>query len=88
MHSSIGKAPFEILYGKPLLPPILRTKENIFSADEFVRDLDIAYQQVRQSITRSQQKQKAAQQINIDVISNLMKINGYYFDLKKLAYGI
>ncbi|MCO5605271.1 hypothetical protein L7F22_059451 [Adiantum nelumboides] len=40
IHSSIGKGPFEILYGKPLLPPILLTQEKIFAADEFVRDID------------------------------------------------
>ena len=32
VHSSIGKAPFEIIYGKVILPPILRTKDEIFAA--------------------------------------------------------
>ena len=50
------KEPFEIMYGKPLLPPILHTKDEIFAADEFVRDIDQAYQQVKQAITRSQEK--------------------------------
>ena len=57
-HSSIGKAPFEIIYGKPLLPPILCTKEKIFAVDEFVRDLDVAHQQVKQAIFRSREKRK------------------------------
>ena len=59
-HSSTGKAPFEIIYGKPLLPPILCTKEKIFAADEFVRDLDVAHQQVKQAISRAQERQKKA----------------------------
>ncbi len=60
IHSSTGKAPFEVIYGKPNLPPILLTKDKIFAADEFVRDLDTAYGQVRHAIQRSQDKQKRA----------------------------
>ncbi|MCO5584776.1 hypothetical protein L7F22_038708 [Adiantum nelumboides] len=59
-HSSTGKAPFEIIYGKPLLPPILCTKEKIFATDEFVRDIDTVFQQVKQAISRTQDKQKNA----------------------------
>ena len=55
-HMSTSKAPFEIMYDKPLLPPILHTKDEIFAADEFVRDIDQAYQQVKQAIARSQEK--------------------------------
>ncbi|MCO5567759.1 hypothetical protein L7F22_021453 [Adiantum nelumboides] len=58
IHSSIGKAPFEVIYGKPLLPPILLTKEKIFAADEFVRDIDTAYTQVQRAILQTQEKQK------------------------------
>ncbi|MCO5589266.1 hypothetical protein L7F22_043232 [Adiantum nelumboides] len=58
IHSSIGKAPFEVIYGKPHLPPILLTKEKIFAADEFVRDIDTAYNQVQRAILRTQEKQK------------------------------
>ncbi|MCO5557923.1 hypothetical protein L7F22_011496 [Adiantum nelumboides] len=58
IHSSIGKAPFEVIYGKPILLPILATKENIFAADEFMHDIDTTYQQVKQAIVRSQEKQK------------------------------
>lgn len=60
VHSSTGKAPFEIIYGKPHLPPILRTKENIFTAAEFVHDLDSTYAQVKRAITHSQEKHKKA----------------------------
>ena len=59
-QSSIGKTPFEVIYGKVLLPPILRTKDKIFAADEYVRDLEIAYEQVKKAISRTQDKQKKA----------------------------
>ncbi|MCO5571806.1 hypothetical protein L7F22_025554 [Adiantum nelumboides] len=60
VHSTTGLAPFEIIYGKPMLPPILMTKDKIFAADEFVRDLDTAYGQVKRAILRSQEKHKKA----------------------------
>ena len=41
-----------------MLLPILVTKQNIFAADEFVRDIDSAYTQVKRAILRSQEKQK------------------------------
>ncbi|MCO5604993.1 hypothetical protein L7F22_059168 [Adiantum nelumboides] len=50
VHSTTGLAPSEIIYGKPMLPPILMTKDKIFAADEFVRDLDTAYVQVKRAI--------------------------------------
>ena len=43
VHTSIGKAPFEVLYRNVILPPILRTKDEIFVVDEYVRDLEIAF---------------------------------------------
>ncbi|MCO5550427.1 hypothetical protein L7F22_003913 [Adiantum nelumboides] len=36
------------------------TKDKIFAADEFVRDLDTAYGQVKRAILRSQEKHKKA----------------------------
>lgn len=60
IHASTGKAPFEIIYGRVVLPPILRTKDEIFAADEYVRDLDVAFGQVRTAIARSQNKHKMA----------------------------
>ena len=60
MHSSTGKAPFEIIYGKVILPPILKTKDEIFAVDEYVRDLETAFTQVRTAIERSQEKHKKA----------------------------
>ena len=52
------KAPFEVIYGKVILPPILRTKDEIFAADECVRDLVTAFSQVWTTIERSQEKHK------------------------------
>ena len=43
VHSSTGKAPFEVIYGKVIVPPILRTKDQLFAADEYVRDLVTAF---------------------------------------------
>ena len=53
IHSSKGKAPFKVMYGKVTLPPILRTKDEIFAADEYVRDLDTTFAQVKTGIERS-----------------------------------
>ena len=43
VHSSTRKAPFEIIYGKVILPSFLRTKDEIFVADEYVRDLETTF---------------------------------------------
>ena len=40
VHTSIGKTPFEVVEGRPKVPPIFRIKENIFAADEYVREED------------------------------------------------
>ena len=41
VHTSTGKAPFEIIEGRPKLPIIL--KDKIFAADEYVHDTSIAF---------------------------------------------
>ena len=60
VHSSTGKAPFEVIYRKVIVLPILRTKDEIFAADEYVRDLETAFTQVRTAIEKSQEKHKKA----------------------------
>ena len=64
MHTTIRciapqeKLLLEVIYGKVIVPPILRTKDEIFAADEYVRDLETTFSQVRTAIERSQLKQK------------------------------
>ncbi|MCO5564298.1 hypothetical protein L7F22_017958 [Adiantum nelumboides] len=50
IHSSTGKAPFEIVgeTRKPL--PMVKVMDDDFEGDKFVEDLDLAYQQVQQAI--------------------------------------
>ena len=60
VHTSTGKSPFEIVEGYPKVPPILRTKENIFAADEYVRDVREAFTKVKEALKKAQQKQKLA----------------------------
>ena len=58
VHSSTGKAPNEIMQGKVIAPPIIRTKDKIFAADEFALDLKSAMNQVRATIRATQERQK------------------------------
>ena len=58
MHSFTGEAPFEIIYGKVIPPPILRTKDELFATDEYVRHLETTFSQVQIAIERSQEKLK------------------------------
>ncbi|MCO5601712.1 hypothetical protein L7F22_055835 [Adiantum nelumboides] len=60
VHTSTGKAPFEIVEGIPKVPLILRTKEQIFAADEYVRDVREAFAKVKEALQRAQVKQKEA----------------------------
>ncbi|MCO5564104.1 hypothetical protein L7F22_017760 [Adiantum nelumboides] len=60
VHTSTGKTPFEIVEGIPKVPLILRTKEQIFAADEYVRDVREAFAKVKEPLQRAQVKQKEA----------------------------
>ncbi|MCO5586102.1 hypothetical protein L7F22_040041 [Adiantum nelumboides] len=60
IHSSTGKAPFEIVEGAMKVPPFLSTKDKIFEADEYTRDLDMAFAKVRETLQKSQERQKMA----------------------------
>ncbi|MCO5572157.1 hypothetical protein L7F22_025908 [Adiantum nelumboides] len=55
IHSSTGKAPFEIV-GARKRPPMIKVMDDVFEADKFVEDLDLAYQQVQQAIQKAQEK--------------------------------
>ena len=60
VHSSTGKAPFEIVEGGKKVPPILHTKDKIFEADKFTKDWEGAYKKVKEALQRTQAKQKQA----------------------------
>ncbi|MCO5612638.1 hypothetical protein L7F22_066907 [Adiantum nelumboides] len=46
VHSSTGKASFEIVESGKKVPPILHTKDKIFEADKYVQDMDEMYKKV------------------------------------------
>ncbi|MCO5564276.1 hypothetical protein L7F22_017935 [Adiantum nelumboides] len=48
--SSTRKAPFEIVEGAAKVPPFLSTKDKIFEADEYTRDLDTAFAKITEKI--------------------------------------
>ena len=58
IHTSTGKAPFEIIEGRPKLPLLLRTNDKIFAADVYVRDISVAFDKIKESITHAQEKHK------------------------------
>ena len=60
VHTSTGKSPFEIIEGHPKVPLILRTHEQIFAADEYVRDVRDAFQKIKEALLKAQEKQKQA----------------------------
>ncbi|MCO5598885.1 hypothetical protein L7F22_052984 [Adiantum nelumboides] len=60
IHSSTGKAPFEIVQGAMKVPPFLSTKDKILEANEYTRDLDTAFAKVRETLQKSQERQKKA----------------------------
>ena len=53
VHSSIGKSPFEVIEGKPKPPLMLKIKNNIFAADEYVRDIEESFQKIKEAISAS-----------------------------------
>ena len=50
VHTSTVKNPFEIIEGRPKVPPILRTHEQISAADEYVRDVSSAFQKIKEAL--------------------------------------
>ncbi|MCO5598074.1 hypothetical protein L7F22_052164 [Adiantum nelumboides] len=60
VHSSTGKAPFEIVKGGKKVPPILHTKDKIFEADRYVEGWQEAYKKVKYALEKTQAKQKRA----------------------------
>ena len=60
VHTSTGKAPFEIVEGGKKVPPILHTKDKIFEVDRYVKNMDEAYQKVKLALQKTRAKQKKA----------------------------
>ena len=58
VHTSTGKALFEIIEGRPKLPLILKPHKNIFAADEYVRDMAVAFDKVKVAIANAQENHK------------------------------
>ncbi|MCO5582065.1 hypothetical protein L7F22_035956 [Adiantum nelumboides] len=46
IHSSTGKAPFEIVEGAMKVPPFLSTEDKILEANEYTRDLDTDFAKI------------------------------------------
>ncbi|MCO5575079.1 hypothetical protein L7F22_028876 [Adiantum nelumboides] len=59
IHTSIGKAPFEVIEGRPKSPLLLKVHGKIFTIDEYSHDLKESFQNIKEAISISQQKQKA-----------------------------
>ncbi|MCO5595720.1 hypothetical protein L7F22_049766 [Adiantum nelumboides] len=60
LHTSTGKAPFEIVEGGKKVPPILQTKDKIFDADKYVQNTDEGYKKIKLAVEKTQSKQKKA----------------------------
>ncbi|MCO5557391.1 hypothetical protein L7F22_010954 [Adiantum nelumboides] len=60
VHTSTGKAPFEVIEGRSKSPLLLKVHGKIFAADEYSRDLNESFQKIKEAISIAQQKQKAA----------------------------
>ncbi|MCO5613126.1 hypothetical protein L7F22_067401 [Adiantum nelumboides] len=60
VHTSTGKAPFEIVERGKKVPPILQTKDKIFEADKYVQNTDGAYRKIKLAPEKTRSKQKKA----------------------------
>ncbi|MCO5598435.1 hypothetical protein L7F22_052530 [Adiantum nelumboides] len=58
VHTSTGKAPFEIVEGGKKVPPILQTMDKIFEADKYVQNTDEAYKKIKLALEKTQSKRK------------------------------
>ena len=54
IHSSTGKTPFEVIEGRPQFPLILKPHNKIIAADEEVRDIRVAFDKIKESISLAQ----------------------------------
>ena len=58
VQKSTGKSPLKIVEDWSKVPPILRMHQKIFTANEYVHDLQASFQKIKDAIHKSQQKQK------------------------------
>ncbi|MCO5605914.1 hypothetical protein L7F22_060100 [Adiantum nelumboides] len=65
VHTSIGKAPFEIVEGHhsrllsgKKVPPILCIEDKIFEADHFIEDLASSFAKIKKALQKSQERHK------------------------------
>ena len=59
-HIFTFKSQFEVIEGRPWLPLILKPHNKIFSANEEVRDIRVAFDKIKESISLAQKKYKRA----------------------------
>ncbi|MCO5607368.1 hypothetical protein L7F22_061564 [Adiantum nelumboides] len=60
VHTSTGKAPFEIVEGGKKVPSILETKKKIFETDKYMQNTDEAYKKIKIALEKTRSKQKKA----------------------------
>ncbi|MCO5580917.1 hypothetical protein L7F22_034790 [Adiantum nelumboides] len=60
VHTSMGKAPFEIVKGGKKVPSILQTKNKIIETDKYVQNKDEAYRKITLPLEKTRSKQKKA----------------------------
>ncbi|MCO5595346.1 hypothetical protein L7F22_049388 [Adiantum nelumboides] len=51
VHTSTGKASFEVIEGRPKSPLLLKVHGKIFAADEYSRDLKESFQKIKEAIS-------------------------------------
>ena len=56
VHTSTGKAPFEVIEGRSKLPLIVKPHAKIFAADEYSRDLKECFNKIKEAISIVQRK--------------------------------
>ena len=56
VHSATDKNPFEIIKGHPKIPLFLRTHESIFFVDEYVNNVQDAFQKVQERLKKAKMK--------------------------------
>ncbi|MCO5603742.1 hypothetical protein L7F22_057894 [Adiantum nelumboides] len=80
IHTSTEKAPFEVIEGRSKSPLLLKVHGKIFAANEYSRDLKESFQKIKEAISITQQKQKAAANKHRRALA--FKENDWVFNIK------